>query len=502
MSFIDRGFHPSIEDRQERVHSNRQDMPFRGAIFSKVVTGASDSERVTVQTTVGTRNINFSYPFASRNAWIRGQPEESTTILSIIGGDSLDLQPVSYFDAAKSASARLHREKSQEIRDFPTEPVTGQTQPYRTLAPGELDMASKFAQTFMGKGDVYQARGGLSTMTMRSVESRHETPLLTVKGPMHSSKSDGRLIDEIRFGTVRRAVPGSSNPTNQSLVSIEGQNHTRDPGNPVFAKEHSMVIDWFGVPSTLVDHRQGIVVDNAGKQVISRQTANALRAQFQWFSENAATRAEIDDDGNVSVEVSSDASTGYVMSVPAGDLNLSVGGGDTGGRFLVRSTNDMNLSSDKRFSMTASEGFSLQTKQRGEIRGQRSVSLRSKGNINLDTPTILGVNVGSPNATKYPALVAHPDYISSLNNYFAAQSTQSGSLMAYSMAASLAWSAIGPLAMLLDPSGTIMGMCLSAAEAAKQLSSSAPSVTSAVTQHLPRMSQMPAGFMSKKLASE
>jgi len=503
---ISRGFHSSVENRVARVHAAKTSLPFRGAIFSRVLTGEGDSERVKVESVAGTKVSAFSYPFASQSAWIRGQPEATTTMISIIGGDTFDIQPIGYFDPAKSGAASTYRNIASATRQNPGEPVASGILPYRSLAPGEVDMASLFAQTFMGRQDVHQSRGGLSHFTMHSLESRHETPLFTVKGHAHQLGSAGGLVDELRYGTVRRTVSNKSNATQQSLVRGVGLN-TRDATAPLFAKEFSVLVDWLGDPNKLIDHRQGIVVDDDGNFGTSIQTAKNLRARFQWHSSGGFTYGEIDEAGNTLFETSEDASEGYVMNVPSGDIKIKVGGasglgGGSGGKFQLQTTNEINLASDRKSSWVSKEGFNIQTPQRGEIKAQRSLGLKSDGNINIETPTMLGVKVGNPNRDRYPVLIAQPDYLSTLNNYYSSQTSLAGALAAYGGNAAGAWAAVGPLLMLLDPSGTVMGLCLSAGQSAGQVAANAPQVSTAVAQHLPRLAQMPSGFISSKILSE
>jgi hypothetical protein len=504
---IPTGFHYSVEDRVSRVHGMKTDLPFRGAFFARVVTGEGDSERVKVETAAGSKVSAFAYPFASSNAWIRGQPEPTTTMISIIGGDTNDIQPVGYFDPAKSGAAAVYRNLASAIRQQPSEDVGTKILPYRSLSPGELDIGSLFSQIYMGKQDVFQARGGLSHLVMDSLRSQAETPMFVIKGHAHQLDSSGSLSDEIRFGTVRRTIPNVSTPTQQTLVRGTGLN-TRDAsaGQP-FAKELTTILSWFGVPGKLLDHRQGIVIEDDGSPAISAQTSKPLRARLQWHTTNGFSTVEIDEAGNTLLETSSDATEGLVVSVPDGDLSISTGSssglpGAGGGKFQLKASREINIATDGRSSWVSKDGFVVQTQSRGEIKTGRSLGLKSQGNVNIETPVPLGVKIGDPNKDKHPILVAHPEYISTLTNYFSAQTVMASNLQTYGSNAAQAWSAVGPLTMLLDPSGTVMGLCLAAAAAAGTVAAAGTQVNTAVTQHLPRLNPMPSGFISQKVVSE
>lgn len=488
---IDHGFSESVEDRRERVWKHKDGMPLQGTLFSRVTSATGDSERVKVETSAGSKVSSFAYPFASRTGWIRGQPEPTTTMVSVIGGDTYDLQPIAYFDPAKSTAASVYRRVADQIRNDPTGEINGSVTPYRTLSPGEVDQASGYSQTYMGMSDVHQSRGGLSHWTLSSTEARLESALHSVKG--HAHQLGNTLSDETRFGTVRRASAGTA--TQQGLITSPGAS-THNQG-PVFAKEYSQVLSWFGAPDKLLDHRQGVVVDDDGSFATSSQTSQQLRARMQWYSQNGVTKKEIDVSGNVLFSTSQDATEGVVANIPQGNMLLT-----TGREVQVQAEGNIEVATQQQMAMAADRGFQLTTPQKADFRADSGFGISSNGVININTPAVLGVTVGEREADKYPALVAHPDYIAGLNQYYSAQSGFSGSLAAYGNMASQAWASIGPLCMVLDPSGVIMGLCLAASQAAAVISSQAPQVQTAVGQLLPRISQMPAGFMSRKLSSE
>lgn len=498
---IDRGFHFSVEARANRVNQRRTDRPYMGGVFAKVVNGATDSERVKVTSVVGDRVINFAYPFSSTNAWIRGQPEATTTMLAVIGGDTGDLQPISYYDPLKSGAASAYAATAAGIRQNPAGSVDGRTQPYRVLNSGEIDSASEFAQTFMGLRDVHQSRGGLSHQTLTSLYASFETPLYTIKG--HAHQTGAALKDETRYGTVRRSVPGTSSPTQPSLIIIPTAVNFRDPTAPVFAKEWTVILDWFGnaLQPKLIDHRQGHVYEDNGQGAVSTQTGKPLRGRFQWFTLASNTNVQIDDNGNFVVNTALEATDGGVVNIETGNFLLSA---------LQKLTfqskiNDIEMSTGplSRFVVSSGVGgFRIGTPGRGEIDAITGVEIKSLGQISINTPTPLGISLGVPGTPKYPVLVANPTYLSTHSAWLAAEATNLGMLSAYGAAAAAAWAAIGPLTVALDPTGTVASLCLSAGAAALALAPASAAANTALGAYIPTLTPMPGGNISMRTISE
>lgn len=500
---LDRGFHFSVEARAQRVNQGRTDKPYKGAFYAKVLNGIADSEKVAIDSAVGVKVINFAYPFASANAWIRGQPEPTTTMISIIGGDTNDLQPVGYYDPLKSGSAALYADVAAEVRQNGSTGGTVPTDmlPYRVLNPGEIDSASNFAQTFMGLKDVHQSRGGLSHTTMTSFYTNVETPLHMIRGPAHQTQQ--ALNDEIRFGTVRRAIPPLSTATQPGLVRSLAPN-VRDPTTGLaFAKEHSVILNWFGnlTQPKLIDHRQGNVTEDDGTPGLSVQFQTPLRARFQWYTLLDNTNVEIDDAGNFAVTTAKEATQGGVVNIATGNFLLNALQKLT----FQSTTNDIEMSTGPLSRFVASAGmggFRVGTPGRGEIEATTSVEVSSLGQINLNTPIPLGISLGIPGSVQYPVLVANQTYLTTHAAWLAAEATMLGMLQAYAAAAATAWAAIGPLMAALDPTGSVPTMCLTAGAAAAALQPTADAANTALGLYIPTLTPMPIGNISMRTRSE
>ena len=496
---LPKNFHWSVGARKERVLQQRQNLPYRGPFFSVVSSPLLD-EQVAIQnfmTGTKARLSTIVYPFASENAWIRGQPEADTLIMSMIGADSKDQHPVAYYDSTKSTVSRRYSDEVAELRLNPRQ-TTGDIKPYRALNPGELDIASHFAQTFHGMRDVYQSRGGLSHFSMTSQSANIDTALFQVRGPMF--KLTNNLRDETRFGTVRRVVPNSkiSSPT---LVR-SSQRSTLDPANFAFAKEHTVVVNSFGVLPLglkLIDHRQGNVIEDDGQKATSLATGQELRARYRWFSLLSETAAEIDQYGNWSFTTANDGTDGGRISIPTGSLVA-----DVGQRVNIRANSDISLSSSiGYFTASANAGFRITTLDVGEMFGGSQLSLSSLGAITIDSAMPAGIQLGGSGVVpKYPILVGNPTYLSTLNGFYGAESAFDGVLGSYGAAAAAAWSAIGALTSLIDPSGTVPSLCLAAAAAGTAMAASAPIVSATIAAHMPTLQANPVGFQSIKTISE
>lgn len=494
---ISKGFHWSVDARRNRNLDKRKNQPYQGTYFSKVASSI-EGERVFIQNALGDKIINFAYPFSSRNAWIRGQPEIQTTMLTVIGADSRELHPISYFDATKSGAVGRYIDAADQLRQSPSSDVA-RIPPYRNLQPGEIDSASNFAQTFHGLKDVMQTRGGLSHLNLNSKSASVDTPLFQVHGPAYKVSSS--LMDEMRFGVVRRATSTSS-ATFPSLIR-SSQPSVRNPLTAAFAKEHTVVLGSYGIfplSLRLIDHRQGNVIEDNGDKATSINTGQELRARYRWFSNLSETSAEIDQTGNWYLSTANDALSGGKVSIPTGPFTMDVGQG-----FSIRANSDIQLTSSVgNFVANATAGFSISTLAIGSINATTSLRLSTTGVLTVEANAIVLGGQILPNIPliRYPVLIANPLYISSLQGWLGSESAFNSTIGAYAANAAAAWSAAGALLSALDPSGTVTTLCLNAGSAATALATQTSFVTTALSSHIPTLGMNPIGFQSMRLLSE
>ena len=281
--------------------------------------------------------------------------------------------------------------------------------------------------------------------------------------------------------------------------------NVRDPTTGLaFAKEHSVVLNWFGnlTQPKLIDHRQGNVTEDDGTPGLSVQFGGPLRARFQWYTLLSNSNVEIDDSGNFAVTTALEATQGGVVNIPTGNFLLSALQ-----KLTFQSTaNDIEMSTGplSRFSVSAGVGgFRIGTPAKGEISADASVLVKSLGTINLQTPTPMAIQLGSGTGLpKHPVLVANPVYLAAQNVWLSAEAATDGTIGAYGTAAAQAWAAIGPLTMLIDPTGVVAGLCMAAAAAAGAMAASAATTNAALAAYMPTLVLMPAGYISNKTISE
>lgn len=480
----------SVISRQKRQQQDADEMPSKGAFYLKI-TGPSGVEQVKVDSIVGNPTISFAYPFASPNAWIRGQPETGTTMMGILGSETKEIRPISYFDPKKATLAQRWQDTASQIRADSGQRVDD-TLPYRALTPGDLDSGSNFAQQFMGLRDVYNARGGLSHFYMDSKKTSIETSQLVVEGPIHRAKKE--LNDELRFGVVRRA---KNNATIQTLVRGLPSVNAQGIAQP-FAKEFSVVLDWMGGPSKLLDHRQGIVVEDDGLEALSQRTRQTLRARYRWGTTLGPTSAEVDSVGNWTVANAVSATEGGSIEIPFGGISVNVGLRQT-----YRSKFDAELSSSLgNLTMSAATGFQLGTPANGEVSASLGLQLRSQGPVRIESLLPAGIQLGAFGVPKHPVLVGTPTYLAALQTLLNAESVQQGSLISYANSAVQAWEAIAPLMTVLDPTLTALKLCMKAGEAAFLLSGKTTILNTALAAHMKTLGTTPGGFLSSKVISE
>lgn len=401
------GPHWSVVSHKRSQTSEHVNLPFRGTVFTKVLSSDPETEKVKVASIVGDHNkpTEFAYAFNSRTGWIRGQPEDGTTMLSVIGADSKEVHAVSYYDPTKSGSVREYVNAANTIRSSPTSPPA-KTLGYRPIAPSEVDLASKFAQLFLGYRHHFSARGGLSHLLLSNSSAVVETAQLRVHGPHHVDNEV--LNDEIRFGVVRRVTPNTT-PSTPALIREGGVVAGLAGvvgGAPPFAKEVSVVLNGRGSPTKLLDHRQGHVIDDRGQPVLHSETRKRLRAIFRWGTESGYTTTEIDEDGNWQMTTPRSAGVGGLVKIPYGHFQMSVGRG-----MKYTANNDVVFETSQAYRSKSAMGFFIHSQGTGEVKAQSKLDLLSSGLLTIKSDTPAGIHMGR--GTKSPILLATPDFVTS-----------------------------------------------------------------------------------------
>ena len=314
--------------RQRRNQKNRRFA--EGSVFQGVITGDHDrlTEQVGVAYHAGQRKMQTLHPYVGADSWIRVGAEAGQPVLAAQRPDSNVPELLAYGAV------------DQQARTSTYENGVGL---YRPLQPGEVEIHSKgTAQSYYARRPRCEHRGGIirSWLDQDRLESGARAPLHVRQCHLHRSNSVG---DEERFGVVTRpdgAVKQQYVRADRIIDPILGGRLTAaaltsgivaEPGP--WAKEHLRVLySGAAVPEKLIDIREGDVIDDSGAVVNLSSSGQPLRFKGEWFTEGllgGAFFVGIDKDGNFSVAAPDDASVGGDITIPAGDLIMTLGASHT-----------------------------------------------------------------------------------------------------------------------------------------------------------------------------
>lgn len=340
--------------RQRRKQKN---LDFaKGAVFLGVVNIDHDSsnEKVGLSYHAGQATLQTLHPYLGADSWIRTGAEAGQPMLAAQRPDS----------EAPDLLAYLGQDNNLRVEAY--EAGVGL---YRPLAPGEIEVHSKgLAQAHYSRRPVLEQRGGVvrGWLDQDRLESGARAPVHVRH--LHLKRVD-LMGDEERLGVVTRP----SSPTETKYVRsgriidpLFGANFVgsalasgiiAEPGP--WAKEHTRILKSGALtPEKLIDIREGDVIDDEGEVMNLSKSGNALRFKGEWFTEGllgGAFYVGIDKDGNFTVAAPDDASAGGDISIPAGDLELTVGANHT-----VQVQTDYTLSTtDGAMTVDAQTGYTL-----------------------------------------------------------------------------------------------------------------------------------------------
>lgn len=253
------------------------------------------------------RTIPIAHPYLGPTSWIRVMPERSTRMIINSRADSGEPFVVAYL-AEDSAENAL--DSTYERNQFY----------YRRLREGEISIASPgIAEQHFARGGTMSFRAGPLTqvMNVERLEITSKAPTVITRALDHTFNE---VSSEIRFGVAKRI--NSSDSTQDSFIKITPEGATEQ----VFAKEYLRNVQSKASPFTLVDHREGHVIDDSGSEETSMVTGKKLRSRTKWGTASARdVLAEIDVDGNVNVKLPTGASYGFNLEVEETDAKVIVG---------------------------------------------------------------------------------------------------------------------------------------------------------------------------------
>lgn len=253
------------------------------------------------------RTIPIAHPYLGPTSWIRVMPERSTRMIINSRADSGEPFVVAYLaeDSAENAIDSTY-ERNQFY--------------YRRLREGEIAIASPgIAEQHFARGGTMSFRAGPLTqvMNVERLEITSKAPTVITRA---LDNTFNEVSSEIRFGVAKRI--NSSDSTQDSFIKVTPEGATEQ----VFAKEYLRNVQSKASPFTLVDHREGHVIDDSGTEETSMVTGKKLRSRTKWGTANARDAlAEVDIDGNINVKIPTGASYGFNLEVEETDAKVIVG---------------------------------------------------------------------------------------------------------------------------------------------------------------------------------
>lgn len=333
-----------------------------GAPFIALISGAheAEAERVLIQYPGGERKVRSLHPYMGRQSWIRVGAESGGSVIAAQRGDSLEPELLAYTNQNPEDGIGVYKAQQGLMRP---------------IQVGEIEIASiGGAQTYWSERPLLEQRAGLirSWLDQDITESGQKSPIHTRQLHLHQVDKIG---DEERFGVVSR--PDGPLPFNRQYITADRapdpemvaafvikatEGILAEPGP--FAKEYTRVLKSGALfPEVLVDHREGDVIDDRGTPVNLTTSGKPLRYKTELFMDSilgGVFFVGVDNEGNFSVTLPSEASVGGDLQIPDGDLYVSIGKSynSTVGVDYTLSTADgvMTFDSFGDFSLTVQDG--------------------------------------------------------------------------------------------------------------------------------------------------
>lgn len=328
--------------REARVQKNRANKYLNGNMFAQIlgISGYSEQARVSGFPT----KIIVQHPFLSTNAWIRGLPEVGT--------------PVSVQYNPETDEAVHNGYRQLDPQEALKNGAEGNSL-YIELVPGEIDVLSTgLAHSFKASRPVDVREAGLVRSTLDGDTSCFVNKAVTYIDILHQNEV-ATIKDTRRFGVVRRPetsvetrivrAPESELGGGGGLLGAVKSAVLGD--KPGFAKEMTTVL--VSKERTLLDYREGHVIEDDGTYPVNSWTGNNLRVRKQVFNtEDEETSLEIDNLGNIDISVPDKADKGIRVTITSGSLDFKAGD-----EISMISTNNSLYKADGFSTMTVESGY-------------------------------------------------------------------------------------------------------------------------------------------------
>ncbi len=279
-----------ITDRMSQMSS--------GAV---VVSSNPKTGKVTYGGARGRQESPVTHPYMGPTSWIRVSPERSTKMIISYRGENLEPYISSYVAEDIEGSSNTSLLEATEAGKFY----------YRVLKEGEIQITSTGIADIsaLANGNL-ELRGGGAFITLdnTNLEIRQEAPV------HRRSTLDSPLIgigDEERFGVVTRPSPADT--TTRIMVTSGGKP----------AKEYIRHLTHESLRVPMIDHREGIVIDDSGVPVLTSGAKTRLRSRYGTTSGQTVDFV-IDENGNTSVKIPQ-CDKGLSVTLMQTDMKFTIG---------------------------------------------------------------------------------------------------------------------------------------------------------------------------------
>lgn len=298
------------------------------------------------------------HPYMGPLSWIRVMPEPGSGVMTQKRGDYPTPMLTNYTNLGAPGTRVDKTELGQDI--------------YRALDAGEFDVLSSGLSYLHGSSrGTLNLRGGAVHTTLS-----HDQLEIQSRAPTHRVEAfgykRGSLQNTQRFGVVKRPTqPAGSGSTAAGTPTLyERPVRVDDTGAPNWGLEHTTTLYTKGLPSLLMDVRQGNVVADDGTRPTDPRTGNKLRIQGQWGTtqDGEVVKLFLDEKGNCSVQLPPVAEQGFSLDVTGGPLTMQ---------------------SKSLFKILTQDVFRVQASGNVDVESNTDVKVTAATTMTLKAPTIV-----------------------------------------------------------------------------------------------------------------
>lgn len=249
----------------------------------------------------GGQNTAVSHPYIGPSSWFRINPERGTKVLVSYRGENLEPYVSAYIAEDIDGSAISTLRSATESGKFWL----------RQLNEGEMEVTSPGnASTAWLRNGNLELRGGAVTQTLSNTDMTVHTDAPWHRRTVLGSKFQ-EFGDEERFGVVVRA--SRIDPTQTTAVKSDDE----------FLKEYARHLTNPNLSVPLVDHREGVVVEDTAVPALVNGVKLRLRSEYGTVNNQKVT-VTMDETGNVTVQLPQ-CDAGFTLKTVAANIKLDSG---------------------------------------------------------------------------------------------------------------------------------------------------------------------------------